>query len=86
VAYCACHRPQVFWPPVTTHVPTPQAVRDELARVLASGAFVRSDRQSHFLRFLVEGSLDGRQVELKESVIAWKCSGEHLATIPRSMA
>jgi len=67
--------PQVFWPPVTTQVPTPQAVRDELARVLASAAFVRSDRQSHFLRFIVEGSLEGRHVELKESVIGVEVFG-----------
>ena len=49
---------------------TSQAVRRELACVLSSPAFSRNDRQSQFLRFLVERHLDGRDSELKESVIA----------------
>src|SRR5262245_5873845 len=52
-----------------------QAVRDELARVLSSASFVRSERQSRFLRFLVERHLEGRDTELKESLIAVEVFG-----------
>jgi TolB-like protein/tetratricopeptide (TPR) repeat protein len=47
-----------------------EAVRRELALVLASAGFARNERQSQFLRFLVEKHLEGRDGELKESVIA----------------
>jgi TolB-like protein/Flp pilus assembly protein TadD len=50
-------------------------IRAELERVLSSPAFVRSDRLSRFLRFLVERHLDGREDELKESVIAVEICG-----------
>jgi TolB-like protein/tetratricopeptide (TPR) repeat protein len=46
------------------------AVRRELEQILASPAFSRSERQSRFLRFLVERHLEARDSELKESVIA----------------
>ena len=54
---------------------TLQAVRRELACVLSSPAFSRNDRQSQFLRFLVERHLEGRDSELKESVIAVEVFG-----------
>ncbi|MEO5895005.1 MAG: BTAD domain-containing putative transcriptional regulator [Vicinamibacterales bacterium] len=38
--------------------------------MLSSPGFSRNDRQSQFLRFLVERHLEGRENELKESVIA----------------
>jgi TolB-like protein len=53
----------------------PQAVRLQLERALASANFVRSERQSRFLRFVVERHLDGRDHELKESVIALEVFG-----------
>ena len=43
--------------------------------MLSSGAFVRNERQSQFLRFLVERHLQGRDVELKESVIGVEVFG-----------
>src|SRR5579884_2439578 len=49
--------------------PDGQACRDELDRVLLSACFVRSERVSKLLRFLVETQLEGREHELKESVI-----------------
>jgi TolB-like protein/Flp pilus assembly protein TadD len=52
-----------------------QSVRDELVRVLSSASFVRSERQSRFLRFLVERHLEGRDTELKESLIAVEVFG-----------
>src|ERR1043165_3318680 len=53
----------------------PQAVRRQLERALASTNFVRSERQSRFLRFVVERHLEGRDDELKESVIALEVFG-----------
>lgn len=47
----------------------------ELQLVRASTGFSRNDRQSRFLRFLVERHLDGRDSELKESVIAVEVFG-----------
>jgi len=45
-------------------------VRRQLDRVLASTGFGRNDRLSRFLRFVVECHLEGRDDELKESLIA----------------
>jgi TolB-like protein len=53
----------------------PQAVRRQLERALASANFVRSERLSRFLRFVVEQHLEGRDDELKESVIAMEVFG-----------
>src|SRR5690242_19803824 len=52
-----------------------QAVRQELERALKSAVFVRNDRLSAFLRFVVEQSLEGRGGDLKESVIAVEVFG-----------
>src|SRR6266571_1153768 len=53
----------------------PQAVRRQLERALASASFIRSERLSRFLRFVVERHLEGRDNELKESVIALEVFG-----------
>src|SRR5499427_10114184 len=55
--------------------PNTEAVRLQLERVLGSPGFARNERMSRFLRFVVEGHLDGRDVELKESVIAVEVFG-----------
>src|SRR5262245_39424281 len=52
-----------------------QAIRQQLERVLSSAAFARSERLSGFLRFVVERRLDGRDSELKESLIAIEVFG-----------
>ena len=52
-----------------------QAVRRQLERVLESPGFSRNERLSGFLRFVVEGHLDGKDHELKESVIAIEVFG-----------
>src|SRR6202165_382898 len=52
-----------------------QAVRRQLERILGSPGFSRNDRLSRFLRFVVEGHLDGKDNELKESVIAIEVFG-----------
>ena len=52
-----------------------QLVRLQLERALASSSFVRSERMSRLLRFVVERHLDGRDDALKESVIALEVFG-----------
>src|SRR5215475_480892 len=52
-----------------------QIVRLELERILASPGFVRNERLSGFLRYVVEGHLQGKDHELKESVIAVEVFG-----------
>src|SRR2546423_1017564 len=44
--------------------------RQQLERVLSSVEFSRNERLSRFLRFVVEGYLEGKESGLKESVIA----------------
>ncbi len=53
----------------------PEAVRRQLERVLKGTGFSRNERLSRFLRFAVEGHLDGKGHELKESVIAVEVFG-----------
>ena len=55
--------------------PEGQVVRGQLERVLGSPGFARNERLSRFLRFVVEEHLDGRDGELKESVIAVEVFG-----------
>ena len=45
------------------------ALRRQLEKVLGSPRFARNDRLSGFLRFVVELHLEGRDAEIKESVI-----------------
>src|SRR5260370_26967894 len=52
-----------------------QAARRQLDRVLASPGFARNERLSRFLRFVVERHLEGRDQELKESLIAIEVFG-----------
>ena len=49
--------------------------RREMERVLESPGFARNERLSRFLRFVVERHLEGRDHELKESVIAIEIFG-----------
>ncbi len=53
----------------------PEAARRQLERVLASPGFLRNERMSRFLRFLVERHLEGSADKLKESVIAVEVFG-----------
>ena len=52
-----------------------QAARRQLERVLASAGFSRNERLARFLRFVVEQHLEGKDSELKESVIAIEVFG-----------
>jgi TolB-like protein/Flp pilus assembly protein TadD len=60
-----------------------QAVRRELDLVLGSEGFARNERLSRFLRFVVERRLEGRDPELKESVIAVEIFGRSPDYNPR---
>ncbi len=44
-------------------------IRAEADRVLAAGSFQRSERLSRFLRFVVDGALEGKHEQLKEYVL-----------------
>jgi serine/threonine-protein kinase len=52
-----------------------QLVIEELERVLSSASFARSDRLSKLLRFVVERHMEGRDEELKESLIGVEVFG-----------
>src|SRR6266571_451010 len=52
-----------------------QEARRQLERILASPGFARNERLSRFLRFVVERYLEGRDQELKESLIAIEVFG-----------
>src|SRR5262252_544028 len=60
-----------------------QAVGRELDLVLGSEGFARNERLSRFLRFVVERRLEGRDPELKESVIAVEIFGRSPDYNPR---
>ena len=46
-----------------------EPIRCQLEKILASPEFVRNDRLSKFLRFVVEQQLAGKAAELKESLV-----------------
>ena len=52
-----------------------EAVRRELDRILSSHGFVQSKRLTDFLRFAVERHLDGKDDELKETLLAVEVFG-----------
>jgi adenylate cyclase len=52
-----------------------QSALGQLKRILSSPGFARNERLSGFLRFVVEAHLDGKDQELKESVIAVEVFG-----------
>src|SRR5215471_12816995 len=56
--------------------PSKAAVRAQLDRILANSIFLRSERLSAFLRFVVEQTLDGRGGGLKEQVIGFELYGK----------
>jgi TolB-like protein len=63
--------------------PDSQAVRAQLERVLGSAGFARNQRLSRFLRFVTERSLEGKESELKESVIAVEVFGRNADYDPK---
>lgn len=55
--------------------PSSEDVRAALERALASPGFARNERLSRFLRFVVERQVEGRESELKESVVGVEVFG-----------
>jgi TolB-like protein len=49
---------------------TAESARTQLQKVLSSAGFARNERLAQFLRFVVEAHLEGKDGDLKESVIA----------------
>ena len=56
--------------------PAAAVVREQLARILSSDVFARSDRLSAFLQFIVERTLNGEGDSLKEQVLAVELYGK----------
>ena len=50
--------------------PTPEAIRDQLERILQSAEFRASDKQRKFLSFVVDETLEGRASQLKGYTVA----------------
>jgi len=50
--------------------PTPDAVRTQLKRILDSQTFKGSDKQRHFLSFIIDETLEGRASQIKGYTIA----------------
>ncbi len=61
-----------------------QAVRQQLERTLGSKLFARSEQLSRLLRFLIEKHIEGRDGELKESVIGVEVFGRRPDYDPKS--
>src|ERR1017187_8275994 len=61
--------------------PPPEAVRAQLAKILASRAFAGAERPGRFLRFIVEQALVGNQ--LKETLLGVEVFGRNPAYDPR---
>jgi TolB-like protein/Tfp pilus assembly protein PilF len=60
-----------------------QAAREQLDRVLRSPGFAHNERLSRFLRFVVERHLEGKDDELKESVIGVEVFGRRADYNPK---
>src|SRR5215471_16740228 len=60
-----------------------EAVRRELERVLASKGFARNERLSRFLRVVVERHVEGRDGELKESILGIEVFGRQPGFDPK---
>ena len=61
-----------------------QRVRLQLGRILASAAFADAERARRFLRYVVERKLEGREAEIKESVIALEVLGRNASFDPKA--
>src|SRR5215831_12866907 len=61
--------------PMQTQEREGQAALRQLDRILASPGFRRNARLSKFLRYIVEGHLEGKDGELKESLLAIEVFG-----------
>jgi len=60
-----------------------EPVRSQLEKILSSPEFLRNERLSKFLRFVVEQQLAGKTVELKESLVGIEVFGRTPGFDPR---
>src|SRR6266545_4836435 len=60
-----------------------EPVRSQLEKILASPEFLRNERLSRFLRFVVEQQLAGKAAELKESLVGIEVFGRTPGFDPR---
>src|SRR5262245_56445933 len=67
--------PKLDWISMEPNAQRDQAVRRELDTILSSPGFIQSKRLSDFLRFVVERHLNGRDDELKETLLAVEVYG-----------
>ena len=67
-------------------MPSEAAVRDQLAKMLASGVFARAPRLKAFLQFTVNETLAGRGDSLKELVLASELYGKGFDFDPETNA
>src|SRR5580658_90493 len=61
-----------------------ERARAQLERILASAPFAGAERARRFLRFVVEGALEGREGEIKELVIGVEALGRNTSFDPKS--
>ena len=64
--------------------PDPEAVREQLEKILGSDGFKTSEKLSRFLRYIVEETLAGRAGQLKAYTIAVEVFGRELDFDPQA--
>jgi hypothetical protein len=67
--------PQTSSQPIKSTAPGEDEIRSALDAILTSPAFLRSERQSQFLRFVCDTALKGESAKLNEYVIAHEVFG-----------
>jgi TolB-like protein/Tfp pilus assembly protein PilF len=80
---CAGAKTPYASPTVDIRPPKEEEIRGALARVLASPGFARNERLSKFLGLLIDRHLEGRDAELKESVLAVEVFGRKAGYDPK---
>src|SRR5262245_17168036 len=73
----------IFSIPMLTEQAESQAALRQLERILTSPGFARNARLSKFLRFVVESHLEGKDGELKESLVAIEVFGRSPSYDPK---
>src|SRR5271165_625328 len=69
-------------PQAKSQIP-PEAVREELEKILASPPFRTSERLRNFLRYIVEQSMQGRAESIKEYSVGTEVFGRDPSFDPR---
>ena len=67
-------------PPILAEAANAVALREQVARILESGHFAKSERLKRFLRFVTEETLKGLSTEMKEAVIGIEVFDRDAAT------